>query len=146
MSGLWDTAVGVWDDYVVPTAHVAGGIAEAAGAHTRAIPYVGAAIGLVQAAYHGYQATQTEGDERWDHIGAATLGALGAIPAVGAYVGAGELGWNIGAAAATGGMHNAHEAGGNANQMVGGLMRAAINDDYSVGNVTDRRDHFWETH
>lgn len=152
MSGFWDTvssgASSVWNaasEYAAPAAHMIEGGMHIAAHGMKAAPLLGTVIGLVQGVGHGIQAAMApEGsDERYDHIGAATLGALGAIPLVGTYLGAAELGWNGGAALATGGIGNAEHAGGNASQMVGGLIHAAASDTYDVGNITDRRDHFW---
>jgi hypothetical protein len=149
--GVWDSVRDFGESYVLPAANAAGGIAQAAlpaaSKVGKAIPLIGTAVGVGQGLYHGAKAWNSEGDEYWDHVGAATLGALGAIPGVGTYLGAGELGWNIGAAAATGGMSNAQEAGGNSGQMVGGLMRRGLNmlnsDWGSDDPVLGRRDEFW---
>lgn len=112
-----------FEDYVMPAAHTALGVAEIAGREVgTVIPLLGSAIGLAQAGVNTYQMINaTNADSQADHMGAAVLGALGAIPAVGSYVGAGELAWNAGAALGAGGPGAAHHGGFNANQMIGRL-------------------------
>lgn len=114
---------GLLEDYVLPAAHTAEGLAEVGGAELgHIIPLVGSAVGLAQAGVNIYQMmNDTNADKQGDHLGGAILGALGAIPAVGSYVGGAELAWNAGAAIGSGGFHNAEENGANANQMIGRL-------------------------
>lgn len=143
---------GLIEDYGLPALHTVEGLAKtgllgvgAKGAEKavgHAVPLLGTAIGLIDAAVNTYQAINSQGDKRWDHIGGAVLGALGAIPAVGSYVGAGELAFNGGAAiasAATGhGLGGAEEAGANANQWIGRIGRNLFGDGAAI---THQREH-----
>jgi len=120
----WQTAQSTVEDFVAPATHA---IQPLHHAIEHAIPAFGTYAGLADAGLNIYQATQTEGSERWDHIGGAVLGALGAIPAVGTYTGAAELGWNGGVLGAASiqegslakGNEAVHHQGAYANQMVG---------------------------
>jgi hypothetical protein len=134
---------GLIDDYGIPALHAVEGLAHAGALGHAAegvvesgggkiVPLLGTAIGLIDAAVNTYQAINSTGDNRWDHIGGAVLGALGAIPAVGAYTGGAELAFNGGAAIAskaTGhGWGGAEEAGANANQWLGRIGRRFFGD------------------
>lgn len=123
----WQAIQSVGEDYVMPAFHAAESIPAVHHAVEHAVPLLGTYVGLADAGLNIAQATQSEGSERWDHIGAAVLGAIGAIPAVGTYTGAAELGWN-GAALAdhsiqqggvAAGNSAAHANGAYANQALG---------------------------
>ncbi|MCA9675665.1 MAG: hypothetical protein H6708_25935 [Kofleriaceae bacterium] len=120
--------MGAWDDYIKPGLETVGGVGEIASlpGHSM-IPYAGAAAGLLGAGMHTYQAINSEGTERWDHIGEAVTNGIGAIPLIGAGMGATELLWN-GTMAAAYGSHGAHEQGLNIGQLVGEDLR------YLTGN------------
>lgn len=146
---FWGSVGTVAEDFLLPAAHAGEGIAHMAGAHMgRAIPYVGAVIGAGQMIGHGIAAfNATNQDAAFDHLGSATLGMLGGIPAVGAYVGGAELAWNAGATAggalAGGGIGGAHHAGALANQMVGRGLRTiggALNGEW-WNPLTPRTSH-----
>jgi hypothetical protein len=132
----WQTAQSIGEDYIMPGFHAAEKMfpsVEHAVEHV--VPLLGTYMGLADAGLNIYQAANSEGSERWDHIGGAILGAIGAIPAVGSYTGAAELGWNVGVGGAASiteggvgaGMHAAHQQGAFANQMVGKGAHAVAN-------------------
>jgi hypothetical protein len=137
---------GLVDEWALPALHTAEGLTHmgafghaAEGALEsggKIVPLLGAAIGLIDAGVNIYQAVNHTGDERWDHIGGAVLGALGAIPAVGAYTGGAELAWNGGtalASKATGhGWGGGEEEGMNANQWIGRIGRRLFGDGADI--------------
>jgi len=130
MSGI----LGALEHYAMPALHAVAGVAEpimhgAGGALAtagHAIPLVGAGIGAVQAVGHGIAAYNSQGNERWDHIGSAVLGGVGGAlsfcPPAAAYLGAGELGWNAGVAG-TGALTGRSTDGAYANQLLGTGLR-----------------------
>lgn len=115
------------------TAQEASAIAGTASPLFKALPYVGAALGGGQAAYHGYEmmqhTDQAQGsyanNEFYTEMGEATLGAGGAVasfcPPAALYLGAGELALNG----------------------LGALSGAVLGDDYSfsAGSVVGGIEH-----
>lgn len=136
----WQTAQGAVEDFVMPATHA---IQPLHHAIEHAIPAFGTYAGLADAGLNIYQATQSEGSERWDHIGGAVLGALGAIPMVGTYTGAAELGWNGAALGVNSyeqgglaaGNRAAHDRGEYANQALGSGLHSLW--DGATGMASD---------
>ncbi|MCE9574194.1 MAG: hypothetical protein K8W52_13690 [Deltaproteobacteria bacterium] len=132
-------AGGFLEKYILPAAHVAEHFAEplmhsGVGATVgKALPFLGAAIGGGQAAYHGYEmmqhTDQAQGsyanNEFYTEMGEATLGGAGAAasfcPPAALYLGAGELALNG----------------------LGALSGAVLGDDYSfsAGSVVGGIEH-----
>jgi hypothetical protein len=136
--GFWDTVTGIGDQvsqWAAPVASIATTVAPTLG---KAVPALGTMVGLAQLAYHGIRAATSEGDERWDNIGSAVMGALGAIPGVGSYLAAGQLGFDLTMAGMTGGFSEAQDRGVYSSQLLGGLMRAGISDEYELGDIATR--------
>jgi hypothetical protein len=140
----WQAAQSIGEDFIMPAFHAAESIPAVHHAVEHAVPLLGTYMGLADAGLNIYQATQTEGSERWDHIGSAVLGAVGAIPMVGTYTGAAELGWNGGVLGAATYDHggdimaanqDVHHQGAYANQMIGSGLHHAW--DGAAGLASD---------
>ena len=150
----------IFEDFIAPAAHTAWGAVEGLGSmgvsafhaleHSPAgklIPGVATGVGLATADKNLYQAYNSEGNERWDHLGAAALGALGAIPMVGSVVGALELGTNAAVSSGWGGhggMHGAEHDGAMLNQQLGSMGHNLYADLFDDGKGKDTRYADWD--
>jgi len=113
-----------------------GGMAgKALGGLGKALPWIGAGAGAVQAGAHGYGAYnsfQNEGihsDKGWEHVGGAALGGAGAalsFTPYGAALAAGEVGVDLLGAGA--GKLFGEDAAFNSDQLVGGAIRGLVGD------------------
>jgi hypothetical protein len=139
----WQAIQAVGEDFVMPAFHAAESIPAVHHAVEHAVPLLGTYMGLADAGLNIYQATQTEGSERWDHIGGAVLGAIGAIPMVGTYTGAAELGWNAGVLG--GNAYNEHQPGmGPIDTIMAGNTAAHEHGDYANQMIGSGLHSLWD--